>query len=64
MLEESEKPSVLTGQGPLHHVQAVGIVRVHQRQAVAGNDLGQAAEAQLDFLQGIVNVRVVELNVV
>ena len=50
--------------GPLHHVQAVGIVRIDQRQAVAGNDLGQAAEAQLDFLQGIVNVRVVELNVV
>ena len=50
--------------GSFNHVQAVGIVRVDQSQAVAGDDLGQPAEAQLDFLQGMVNVRVVEFNVV
>ena len=50
--------------GPLNHVQAVGIVRVDQGQAVAGDDLGQPAEAQFDFLQGIVNIRVIKFNVV
>ena len=48
----------------LGHIETVRIVGVEENQALAGNDVEQAAEAQLNRVQIFVYVSVIELDIV
>src|SRR5207249_214194 len=46
------------------HLDAIGIVAIHQHHAVPRNDVEQTPKAELDFIEVVEDIRVIKLNVV
>src|SRR4029077_19276813 len=48
----------------LCHLDAIGIVAIHQHHAVSRNDIEQTPKAELDFIEVVEDIRVIKLDVV
>ena len=59
---ESERPH--RAGGSTNHLHDIGVIPVDHRQSSSGDKVEESPEGQLDLVQGVKNIRMIELDVI